>query len=243
MSRKTLDLTLAYLRSLDRTASAHDVAALLRTVLDRYGVEHMLAGTIPDPGTPPGRQYGHALLDGMPTEWIRRYALRGYLYRDATVRHMALSQEPFTWSAIAGRYKDDPISVRVMQEAGEFGIRAGITIPLLTLDAKLAGASFSGRHMDVPPEEIGTLHLIATYAFAHLLLLQGTEGKAPIRLTPREREVLQWAADGKTAWEIGEILGISQKGVEHHLGTSRRKLGAHNGVQTVATALRMGLIA
>ncbi len=61
-------------------------------------------------------------------------------------------------------------------------------------------------------------------------------------LTPREREVLWWAAQGKSAWEIGEILHIRKRTVDEHSQTATRKLGAANRTQAVATALRERLI-
>src|ERR1700736_3079331 len=45
-------------------------------------------------------------------------------------------------------------------------------------------------------------------------------------LTPREREVLTWAARGKSAWEISEILHISKRTVDERVQTVVRKLGA-----------------
>jgi DNA-binding CsgD family transcriptional regulator len=61
-------------------------------------------------------------------------------------------------------------------------------------------------------------------------------------LTPRETEVLWWAAQGKSAWEIGEILHISKRTVDDHIQTANRKLGAANRTQAVAIAVREGLI-
>jgi DNA-binding CsgD family transcriptional regulator len=61
-------------------------------------------------------------------------------------------------------------------------------------------------------------------------------------LTPREREVLGWAAQGKSAWEIGEILQITKRTVDSHTQKAMRKLGAANRTQAVAIALRERLI-
>ena len=61
-------------------------------------------------------------------------------------------------------------------------------------------------------------------------------------LTAREREVLAWIALGKSAWEIGEILGIAKRTVDEHAQTAARKLGAANRTQAVAIAVRDGLI-
>jgi len=61
-------------------------------------------------------------------------------------------------------------------------------------------------------------------------------------LSPREREVLWWAAEGKSASEIGEILHITKRTVDEHTHNAARKLGAANRTQAVAIALRERLI-
>ena len=64
----------------------------------------------------------------------------------------------------------------------------------------------------------------------------------PALLTPREREVIAWASQGKSAWEIGEILNITQRTAEEHLATAARKLGAVNRTHAVALAIRRKII-
>jgi DNA-binding CsgD family transcriptional regulator len=61
-------------------------------------------------------------------------------------------------------------------------------------------------------------------------------------LTIRELETLQWAAIGKTAWEIGQILAITKRTVDEHTQTAVRKLGAVNRSHAVAIALRKRII-
>jgi LuxR family quorum sensing-dependent transcriptional regulator len=61
-------------------------------------------------------------------------------------------------------------------------------------------------------------------------------------LTPREREVLAWVAQGKSASEIAEILHIAKRTVDEHVQTAVRKLGALNRTHEVAIALRDAII-
>ena len=61
-------------------------------------------------------------------------------------------------------------------------------------------------------------------------------------LTARERQVLQLAAEGKTATEIAARLHISQRTVENHRANLMRKLGLKNQSELVRYALRRGLI-
>lgn len=62
------------------------------------------------------------------------------------------------------------------------------------------------------------------------------------RLTPRELEIAQLLAEGKTNWTIGVILGISVKTVETHRANILGKLGLESVVELVRYALRTQLI-
>ena len=62
-------------------------------------------------------------------------------------------------------------------------------------------------------------------------------------LTRQEIECLRWCKEGKTNWEIGAILRISEKTVEFHLGNAMKKLGAGNRITAVVRGLKLGLIA
>lgn len=57
-------------------------------------------------------------------------------------------------------------------------------------------------------------------------------------LTPRERQVMQAAADGLTARQIGRRLGVSERTVTTHLTSIYRKLGVSNRVAALAAAGR-----
>ncbi|GHC21325.1 hypothetical protein GCM10008094_09990 [Aidingimonas halophila] len=61
-------------------------------------------------------------------------------------------------------------------------------------------------------------------------------------LSLRESEVLKWASEGKTVWEIGMILSLSEGTVKFHLRNIYRKLDVTNRAQAIATAAHQGLI-
>ncbi len=64
----------------------------------------------------------------------------------------------------------------------------------------------------------------------------------PDPLTPREREVLQLVAEGKTTKEVARILGISVKTAESHRTRILKKLDTPNTAGIVRYAIRRGLI-
>jgi len=61
-------------------------------------------------------------------------------------------------------------------------------------------------------------------------------------LTPRETEVLQWTAQGKTADEIGTIFGITRRAVDFHINNAKLKLNTTTKSHATAKATSMGLI-
>ena len=61
-------------------------------------------------------------------------------------------------------------------------------------------------------------------------------------LTPRELETLRWTMEGKTAWEVGNVLGITERTAALHVNNATHKLGCVNKHQAVLKALRLGLI-
>ena len=64
----------------------------------------------------------------------------------------------------------------------------------------------------------------------------------PITLTKREAETLKWIACGKTNWEIGRILNISEKTVRNHTVSAMKKLNVHTRAHAIAKAIYSDLI-
>ena len=62
-------------------------------------------------------------------------------------------------------------------------------------------------------------------------------------LTPRQREVLQLLAEGKSHKEVADILNISVKTAEYHKYAILDKLGLKTNAELVQNAVRHGIIA
>jgi DNA-binding CsgD family transcriptional regulator len=91
---------------------------------------------------------------------------------------------------------------------------------------------------------VADLQLFAVHAQDAAMRILVPEPLRPERplLTPRELEALRWTMEGKTAWEVGAILGISERTAVLHLNNATHKLGSVNKHQAVLKALRLGLI-
>jgi two-component system response regulator NreC len=61
-------------------------------------------------------------------------------------------------------------------------------------------------------------------------------------LTGREREVLKLLVEGRTVRSAASTLGVSAKTVDAHKFNLMRKLGVHNKVDLVMSAIQMGVV-
>ena len=62
------------------------------------------------------------------------------------------------------------------------------------------------------------------------------------KLTPRERSVLKLIAEGKTSKEIGELLFVSARTVEHHRANAMKKLNLKNLADLIKFTINKGYL-
>jgi DNA-binding CsgD family transcriptional regulator len=185
------------------------------------------------------------LLSGYPAAWVERYLKRGYFAVDPVVLHCQKSALPVLWD----ESMNDGSAAEYWEEARAFGLRTGVSFAVheqpgmvgifsLARDQRL---KLEGAELDAL---IGRAQVFASLLHhavvrVHLPRLI-PEASAP--LTARERECLKWAADGKTAWEIGQILGITERTAIFHINNVIHKLGALNKTQAIVRAMALKMI-
>jgi DNA-binding NarL/FixJ family response regulator len=84
--------------------------------------------------------------------------------------------------------------------------------------------------------------LIAKDMISVLLEAKGDSSAAGARLTPRQREVLQLVAEGRTMKEVAEVLHISRRTAESHKYETMQMLGAKTTAELIQHAIRMKLV-
>ena len=237
-----LQQTYDAIERLNQAITPNGVCHELTSFTSRFGLTSMVAGTKPlAHALNCDGIKKHLLLSTYPLGWLERYC-QNYLYIDPVMRRIQSKQASFLWAEAAS--KDlEPAARTMFGEAAEFGLKDGFTVPMVTLDGALAAVSLAGPAAEIPPEGRGMISLISAFAIGRAIELcnRGSRRKL-INLTEREVECLKWAADGKSEWEIGTILGVSEHTVDRHMANARRKLGARTRTQAIATAMRLGLI-
>jgi LuxR family quorum sensing-dependent transcriptional regulator len=230
---------LSFIEGLDRLSDTNQVLRAMERAVARFGFEFLLfTGLLPGKGEPFDDL---VLANGWPPEFLQDYSKRDYILFDPIARLAQQSANPFAWEGRRYFSSEDRCVAEVMKHAADFGIARGFIVPIHGPAGYEACVSMSGHDVDLPAELRPAVHLMAHYSFNRIWALVAPQRKSA-RLSEREREVLTWAAKGKSAWEIGEILHIAKRTVDEHTQHAFRKLGAVNRTQAVAIALHSRLI-
>ncbi len=112
----------------------------------------------------------------------------------------------------------------------------GLIFPRKVDEKGVYGLGFFGTSMT---SDETTKVTLSFFAHANMDRMLNTR---PYRLTPRQLEALQWAADGKTDQEIAQILGISGHTVDKYMRQTKEALHAVNRTVAIVRAIRYGLI-
>jgi LuxR family quorum sensing-dependent transcriptional regulator len=228
--RKALD----FVESLERVATADAAMDAMADAFASFGFQTLIVTGLPNPQQ---RFEQLVLAKRWPAEWFRLYTAKQYIKADPVARLCRNSLNPFEWLEAPYDPEREPRAVEVMQRAADFNMSNGFIVPIHGRGYD-ACVSLGGTLLDLNARSKPAIHLMAMYGFDRVQALLDPGRLRLSRLTARERETLVWASQGKSAWETGEILGISQRTVEEHLASACRKLGAVNRVHAVAIGIR-----
>lgn len=208
---------------------------------DRYaycaltGHDRYLSGGNPAP----------AVALNFPTSWTDYYFERDYQTIDPVVQYAPKIEGPFLWDSLSPMFRLTRTQSLVMHQASEARLRNGVGVPLHGPFGNVCLLTFAAGDGH-PDAEIFLSNLGVLAAQFHLAYSE--IGRADISprcvpdLSDRERECLQWLANGKSCWAVGDILNISENTVKFHMKNAFRKLETSNRVVAAVKAIRFGLI-
>ncbi|PHS28231.1 MAG: hypothetical protein COA84_01615 [Robiginitomaculum sp.] len=131
---------------------------------------------------------------------------------------------------------------KVFQHIMKFGIHKGYSFPLKGRNGRPTLMLVAGdfKDIDVIARMEIEVAILAFYRRACALCTNSQQrGKAPAGgLSDRERETLSWVAQGKTDWEIAQLLEISERTVHYHIENAKKKMGVPTRLQAVVQAVR-----
>ncbi len=181
---------------------------------------------------------GGELISTYPQAWLERYAEQKYEWIDPVIQGVRAFDAPFERDKAPAN--PSPDQRQLFDEAAQFGIRCGFAIPFRERGHPIAAMTIVAGEPPVAFRRCvqanrPTLQLMAVFVHLHARrILAAGRVVAGIKLSHRELECLRWAARGKSAWEIGRILGIARRTVSFHLDNAKAKFGVRTICQAVA---------
>ncbi|MGO4727947.1 MULTISPECIES: helix-turn-helix transcriptional regulator [Inquilinus] len=228
-----------FILHLPSSRSRQDIRDLLEQTIQDYGLNHFAYVSFPS-----GAEADAPLvLTTYPDSWVERYGENRYDRIDPVIARAVGTMLPFAWTIESFK---DPLTRKqkaFLEEAAEAGIRRGLTIPIHDRQGK--ASSLTLTEFGIEPDfqrcidrHQHALHLIALHLHAKLRQDDHPEPRTRPSLTPREIDCLQWAAKGKSASDIADIMRISRRTVVFHTENAKQKFG----VATLSQAIARGLM-
>ncbi|WP_130732675.1 autoinducer binding domain-containing protein [Komagataeibacter xylinus] len=234
MAGLTIDL-LSKLHDFENASTKHDLlTAYLDAALTVGGVHITIVEL--NRTEDPKENFIHV---GYPEEWVNFYIENNYISYDPIIKKSRFMSHPYFWHEILNINQREK---KIIKDVSEFGIKKGMTIPFHTHDRLVYAICFAFTDKDVDQEvEIYLRALSNFFITSYKKLDEPADVLVPI-LTPREKECLRWTAKGKSSWETGMIVGVSERTVNFHINNALLKLKCTNRIMGVVKAICAGLI-
>ncbi|MDX2233611.1 MAG: LuxR C-terminal-related transcriptional regulator [Hyphomonadaceae bacterium] len=186
------------------------------------------------------------LIDGRPhTVWFPHLVASGYQWADAPFVAAQEGSAAVFYSDVEKLRDLTPEQVRIAHERREHGVLDGFANSVHAPDGVVFTVAMIGADIDPrDPDVRAAAHILSTYyGLASRRLEASAAPPAPaVALTRRQIDCLSWVREGKSATDIGAILGISAHTVHEHVAAACARLGVRTRIQAVAAAMALRLI-
>lgn len=193
---------------------------------------------------------GHAIVGNYPDEWMSYYTKKRYEQIDPVIKHIKNTEGIFRWDHLMEDGKlESPKEIKLMNEAHEAGLYAGLGLSLKNYYDEIVGMGFassdSNMVLDIPTQNF--ILLVAKQFDLNFksIALAKKKNKThipEITLTETQKEVLLWISRDKKYGEIADIMTISENTVKFHTKEIFKRLRVNSQMSAVLKAVRMGLI-
>ncbi|NJO62379.1 MAG: hypothetical protein HC836_30390 [Richelia sp. RM2_1_2] len=185
-------------------------------------------------------------ITNYPEKWIAKYKEKNYMDLDPVLKYAKIVNHAFSWKEVRSKTSTTHKIDLFWADAEAHGLVCGISIPLhgpnslsfiMSVASSMPISCSACTNLD-------ELQIVAYQFYLSYTTINVTDElyKLELIITKREKEILAWSAQGKSAWDISIILGISENTVNFHLKNIIKKLDVTNKVAAVVKAIRLGFI-
>lgn len=181
-------------------------------------------------------------LHNYPARWADYYDENALGVSDPVHRASHVTSIGFCWSQIPCMIPLTTRDQKMLALGAEQGIGDGFTVPAHVPGEARGSCSFANdADRAMPVATLPLAQLAGAFSFEaarRLWLPRGqVEALRARTLTDRQRDCVLWLARGKTDWETGKILGVSEETVKRHVKLARERLGVSKRTLLVIQAL------
>lgn len=235
-STKTLEL----ISAVTSASTEAELLVRMKAVAASLGYDQALFGIeLRLPGAAPVQH----ITSGYPLDYQMLYQQRSFIERDPTVVHCQTRQDPLVWD----EQIYTPQSYEIMEESRHFGLGHGLSVPvhepnrvsMLSLGRDRPFESAAERTMVM---SVGNILAHCLHVASEKVVLPDMLQSRRPHLSPREHQCFQLVALGKSNWDIGQLLNISESSAAFHVKNVLKKLRVSTRMQAVAIGVALGMI-
>jgi DNA-binding CsgD family transcriptional regulator len=183
--------------------------------------------------------------------YVQRYFVDGFYAKTPVFRWAERNSGACTWTWVKTAFEAGRLSAEEMEAVRQnaaMGVVAGISVSFPEVSFRSKGAlgliADPGLDHEKVDEIFALRHeeILAVANMLHLTIVQLPQLSRHRALSPRQREALEWVADGKTTQDVALLMGVSPAMVEKHLRLAREALAVETTAQAVAKGALLNMI-
>jgi LuxR family transcriptional regulator len=190
-------------------------------------------------------------LSTCDADYVKRYFRGGFYAKTPVFRWAEHNSGICTWSWVKEAFEAGRLSAEeaeAVRQNAMIGIVAGMSVSFPVVSSRSKGALGLIADPGMTPDEVDALfasrkdEILAVANVMHLTIVHLPQLSRHRALSPRQREALEWVADGKTTQDVALLMGVSPAMVEKHLRLARDALAVETTAQAVAKGALLNMI-
>jgi DNA-binding CsgD family transcriptional regulator len=236
------------LQRYEQVSQAEDLASFRQGLIDfandlDFG---LVVGVMAIEHRGPGARTEYVAVGNTPDEFLDIQRNNDYARRDPVHQRLGALTKPLIYDQ---SFYVDAGAGELWEMYAPFGYRTGVAVGVQMPGYRrlLLGVD---REEPLPTDPvrlnrmIADLQLLAVHAqeAAGRLLLPKRGARPEVKLPARQLEILKLTMEGKSAWVVGSLLGISENTVNYHMKQLFKQLDVSTKHQAVLKAMELGLL-
>lgn len=184
-------------------------------------------------------------------DYVKRYFQGGFYAKTPVFRWAERSSGACTWTWVKEAFEAGKLSneeAEAVRQNVAMGVTAGMSVSFPEVSSRSKGALGMIANPGMSHADVDAIfaarrdEIMAVANMMHLTIVHLPQLSRHRALSPRQREALEWVADGKTTQDVALLMGVSPAMVEKHLRLAREALAVETTAQAVAKGALLNMI-